>query len=66
MERTCGGDLLWDLHGDMHGDLSGDLSRNKCENLHRNLYWRSKEITGGHKRPHSKFQEVQGTLGHLG
>ena len=39
MERTCGGDLL----GDLHGDLTVVMSRNKCENLHRNLYLRSKD-----------------------
>ena len=47
--RTC--------RRDLHGDLSGDLSRNKC--------WRSKEVLGGHKRPHRRFQEVSGTLGHF-
>ena len=40
-----------------------DLSRNKCEDPQRNLYWRFKEVLGGHKRPHRMFQEVPGTLG---
>ena len=59
--RTC----RRDLHGE-YGDLSGDLSRKKCEDLHRNLYWRFKEVLGGHTRPHWRFQEVPGTLGHFG
>ena len=63
--RTCMGTCARTCRRDLQGDLSGDLSRNKCGDLRSNLYWRSKEVLGGHKRPHRRFQEVPGTLGHF-